>query len=58
MIGFSYRTYVSAACLCVTGVTDTPTYGNGVPESTNKKKPVIFHDIYNDIKSDVGRGFS
>jgi hypothetical protein len=55
VIGFSYRTYVSGACLCVTGVT---TYGNGVPESTRKKKPVIFHDIYNDIKSDVGRGLS
>ena len=44
--------------MCVTGVTDTPTYGNGVPESTRKKKPVIFHDIYNDIKSDVGSGLS
>ena len=58
MIGFTYRTYVSAACLCVTGVTDTPTYGNGEPESTIKKKPVIFHDIHNDIKSDVGIGLS
>ena len=45
MIGFSYRTYVSAACMCVTGVTDTPLYGNGVPESTSKKKSGILHDV-------------
>ena len=44
--------------MCVTGVTDTPKFGNGVQESTIKKKPVFFMNIYNEICSDVGRGLS
>ena len=44
--------------MCVTGVTDTPRYGNGVQESTVKKKTGIFMNIYNEICSDVGRGLS
>jgi hypothetical protein len=44
--------------MCVTGVTDTPTYGNGVQESIIKKKPVFFMMCNDDIYSDVGRGLS
>ena len=31
--GFSHRSYGFPACMCVTGLTDTPTYGNGVQKS-------------------------
>jgi hypothetical protein len=40
---FSYRPYEFPACMCVTGLTDTPTYGNGVPKSEISKNG-IFHD--------------
>ena len=38
MIGFSSSPYGFPACMCVTGVTDTPTYGNGVQEKKGLKK--------------------
>ncbi len=43
MIVFSYRTYLRGPCLCVTEPTDTPTYGNGVSETTISKITGIFH---------------
>jgi hypothetical protein len=36
--GFSSRPYVCPPCVCVTGLTGTPTYGQGVPESQIPKK--------------------
>ena len=39
--GFSSRPHVRPPCLCVTGLTGQPTYGNCVQESKLKKKPVF-----------------
>ena len=40
--GFPKRSVWFPACLCVTGLTDTPTYGNCVPKSEIFKKTGIF----------------
>ena len=43
--GFSSRSHVSSPCMCVTGLTGQPTYGNCVQESKLKKKTGILHDV-------------
>ncbi len=45
MIGFSIRSYGFPACLCVTGLTGTPTCGFGVLKSEFKKKTVKNSDM-------------
>ena len=43
---FSYRTYRPGPCMCVTGVTDTPTYGNGVQEKKRGLKNGLKKTIF------------
>ena len=51
--GFSSRSHVSSPCLCVTGLTGQPTYGNGVPKKKFKKTGIFYTDHENNIKSYV-----
>ncbi len=43
--GFPKRSVWFPACLCVTGLTDTPTYGNCVPKSEIFFKKSVFFVI-------------
>ena len=50
--GFSSRPHVRPPCLCVTGLTGQPKYGNGVSKKIFIKKSGIFYtDRENNIKS-------